>query len=78
MLYKLWAQSMARAAHEGHWGRAFDSPRTCRGGSCRQDAVPTVGLLIYRYIVGKTAKKVQFPFDPAKDFLRWCQDLQIA
>jgi hypothetical protein len=33
--------------------------------------------LIYGHIVRKTAKKVKFPFDPAKDFLWRRKDFEV-
>lgn len=46
----------------------------CRG----QNAIAAVCLLIYGYIVRKTAKKIELSFDPAKDFLRRRQDFEVA
>lgn len=63
---------MATAAHERHGDRSFAGSRHCRSVGRRQDAIPTVGLLIYGHIMGKASKEVEFSFDPAKDFVWGC------
>ena len=63
---------MAAVAHERHGDRSFAGSRDCRRVGRRQDAISTVGFLVYGDIVGKASKEVKFSFDPAKDFLGGC------
>lgn len=43
----------------------------------RQHAIPPISLLVNRYIVRQSAQQIEFPFDPAKDLLGRCQELEI-